>query len=225
MPAARGSRSCPSRLWRVRPLPRRGDVGPQRALAAALDHAAGRLEQDGEVPGQQLGPVAADPGQPVALGLDLLAVVEHVGHVPDRAGQRRGQAELDGHPGLHVGGSATVEAEPFGMRRKIAGHRDGIDVPGQDHPLRPAQRGARHHGRAVGVHGQVRQRAQRRRDLPRQPLLRAADRLDIGQRRGQGRAVGGKVKPHRRRPRRAAIRQPGRAQTRQPPRAATRRAR
>jgi len=38
--------------------------------------------------------------------------------------------------------------------REIAGHRDGVDVPGQHHPLGPAEPGARDHRVAVAVHGE-----------------------------------------------------------------------
>ena len=72
----------------VRALPGDRDLRPQRALAAALDHPAGRLHQHGEVAGQLVRHRPAQPQQPVALGLDFLAVVEHVGHVTGRSGDQ-----------------------------------------------------------------------------------------------------------------------------------------
>ena len=53
------------------------DLDPQRALAAGLDQAVGRLAEHGEVGGEPVGQLALDAAEPVARGLDLLAVVEH----------------------------------------------------------------------------------------------------------------------------------------------------
>ena len=75
----------------MRSLPAGDDVRAQGALAAALDHGARRLEQHGEISGEQFRPCPAQPEQPVALSLDLLAVVEHVGHIAGRTGELRGQ--------------------------------------------------------------------------------------------------------------------------------------
>ena len=94
---------------RVRPLARHGHVGPQRALAAALDAAVGRLQQDREVAGQEVGLGSAHNAEPVTGRLDLLAVVEHVGHVVHRLRHRRGQPQLHGDAGLHVRGPASVQ--------------------------------------------------------------------------------------------------------------------
>ena len=52
-----------------------------RALAAGLDPPAGRLEQDREVARDEIGALGEQPAQPVVLVGDLLAVVEHEGHV------------------------------------------------------------------------------------------------------------------------------------------------
>jgi hypothetical protein len=159
----------------VRPLARGGDLGAQRALAAALDLGGTRLHQQGEVAGQQLRAVAAQPQQAVALGRDLLAVVEHVRDVPGGRGEVGGEPQLHRHAGLHVGRAAAVQPGPLGARGKVAGQRHGVDVPGEDHPLRPAQHGAGHDRVAVPVHGQVRQRAQRAFDGVGEGSLLSAD--------------------------------------------------
>ena len=80
----------------MRPLADGGDVGPQRALAARLDQRGRRLEEHREVAGQQFRCTAAQPEQPVAFGRDLLAVVEHVGNIAGRRGDRGGEPELHG---------------------------------------------------------------------------------------------------------------------------------
>src|SRR5580658_202222 len=51
----------------VGPLAAGHDVRAQRALAAALDHAASRLEQDREVASEQVGAVAAEPAEAVTV--------------------------------------------------------------------------------------------------------------------------------------------------------------
>jgi hypothetical protein len=177
----------------VRPLARHRDLGPQRALAAALDLARARLHQHREVAGQQVRAVAAQPQQPVAVGRDLLAVVEDVGDVPARRGQAGRQPQLHGHPRLHVGGAAAVQAGAVEPGRQVARDRDGVGVPGQDHPLRPAQRGPGHDRVAVPVHGQVRQRRQRCFDLAGQRLLVAGDRRGVHEPGGQRRPVQGEI--------------------------------
>ena len=177
----------------VRPLPGRGDLGPQRPLAAAFDLRGRRLHQDREVTGQKSGAVAAEPQQPVAVGGDLLAVVEHVGYVPGGRGDRGGQPELDRHPGLHVGRAAAVQPGPLGTRGKIARQRYRVDVPGEDHPLGPPEHRAGHDRVSVPVHGQVRARSQRGFDGVREGTFLAADRWDVNELRSQRRAVGRKI--------------------------------
>jgi hypothetical protein len=149
----------------VGPLARHRDLGAQRALAAALDLARARLHQHGEVAGQQVRAVAAQPQQPVAVGGDLLAVVEDVGDVPARLGQAAGQPQLHGHARFHVRGAAAVQLRAVEPRRQVARDRDGVGVPGQDDPLRAPQRRPGHDRVAVPVHAQVRQRRQRFLDL------------------------------------------------------------
>jgi hypothetical protein len=142
----------------VRPLPGGGHLGPQRALASAFDEALGRLHQHGEVPGEQGRGGPAQPQQPVALGRDLFAFVEHVGHVPAWRRQVRGQPELHGHPGFHVRRAAAVQPGPVGAGGQVARDRDRVDVPGQDDPLSPPELGAGHDRVAVPADGQVAER-------------------------------------------------------------------
>ncbi len=173
----------------VRPLADGGDVGPQRALAARLDQRGRGLEQHREVAGQQFRRTVAQPEQPVAFGCHLLAVVEHVGDVPGRRGDRGGEPELDGDPRLHVRAAAAEQPLALEAGRQVARDRDGVDVPGQDDPFRPAEHGPRHDRVAVTVHGQVRQRSQRRLDGVRDRPFVAADRGHVDQPGRQRRPV------------------------------------
>ena len=66
--------------------------------------AAGGLGQDGGVAHHQVGALAEQALDPVVLGVDLLALVEHVGDVDRRLGDGEGQLEQHRHPALHVAG-------------------------------------------------------------------------------------------------------------------------
>ena len=179
----------------VRPLARHDDLGAQRALAAAFDLAGTGLHQHGEVAGQEFRAMAAQPQQPVAVSRDLLAVIEDVGDVPAGRGQAGGEAELHRQPRFHVRGPAAEQAGALDARGQVARDRHGVDVPGQDHPFRPPERGAGHDRVAVPVHGQVRQRPERALDGVRERPLLAADRRGIHQVGGQRRAVELKIHP------------------------------
>jgi hypothetical protein len=173
----------------VRPPPGGGHLGAERALAPAFDLARARLHQHREVAGQQVGAGPAQPQQPVALGLDLLALVEDVGDVTARRGEVRGQPELDRDPRLHVGRAAAVQPGPLGAGGQVARDRDRVDVPGQDHPLRPPELGAGHDRIAVPGDGKVPERLQRALDGVGQRPLCAADRGNVHQPRGQRRPI------------------------------------
>ena len=180
----------------VRPLPGRGDLRPQRALAAAFDFRRTRLHQDREVTGQQLRAMAAQPQQPVTVGGDLLAVVEDVRYVPAGRGQARREPQLHRHPRLHVGAAAAVQPGPFGPGRDIARERHGVEVPGQHHPFRPPEHGAGHDRVTVPVHSQVRRRPQRVLDRVRERSFLAADRRDVDELRGQRRPREAEIQIH-----------------------------
>ena len=51
--------------------------------------------------------------------------------------------------GLHVGGAAAVQRISVSTARQVAGYRDGVEMPGQQHPRRSAECCARQHGIAV----------------------------------------------------------------------------
>ena len=178
----------------VRPLPRQPDVDVQRALAAGLDHGVGGLHQDREVGGEQRGVALAELEQPVVVGLDLLAVVEHEGEVADRLGHRGGQPQDHRVAALHVAGAQAVQdpvvVEPRGQ---VVVDRHRVEVAGDHHPLVAAQLGAGHHGVAVPADAQVPERPQRRLDGVRDRLLVVADRLEVHQLPGQRQHVGGEV--------------------------------
>ena len=182
--------------------PERGHFGPHGALAAALDLASARLHQDREIPAEQLGAAPAEPAQAVAGRLDLLAVVEDVGNVAYRLGHAGRQPQLYRDAGLHVGGPAAVE--PLLPRRRVAltagrevaGHGHGVDVPGQDDPLRAAQVRAGHDGVSVPQHTEVGQRAQRGFDHVGEVAFLAAHRGDVDDARGERGRVGGQIQFH-----------------------------
>ena len=95
-------------VWARRPAS--VDREAHRALAAGLDHAVGRLAEQGDVARQQVGPLGEQAAEAVVLGVDLLGLVEDVGHVDGGLGHGAGQLEHDGQAGLHVGRAAAPTA-------------------------------------------------------------------------------------------------------------------
>ena len=87
-------------LWAARPSAstsaRRVPLQPPSTRALVGSHSTAN------VAGEQLGALAADPGQPVQLGLDLLVVVEDPGDVATGRGEPGGDGQLDRDPALHV---------------------------------------------------------------------------------------------------------------------------
>ena len=133
----------------------------------------------------QSGLRAAQPQQPVALRLHLLAVVEHVGDVPGGRRDGRGQAQHDGDPALHVSRPEPAQGVTVPARRQVVGGRDGVEVPGQHHPLGATPRGPRHDGVAVPVDAEVPDAPQRRLDGVGQLGLVPALGVDVHQRGGE----------------------------------------
>ena len=91
--------------------PRAGGVGPgppqhdphaHGALAAGLDDAVGGLAEQGDVALQQVGPFLEEPLQAVEPGVDLLGLVEHLGHVDRGLRHGCGQRQHHREAGLHV---------------------------------------------------------------------------------------------------------------------------
>ena len=70
-------------------------------------------------------------------------------------------------------------------RRQVVVDRHRVEVPGDHHPLRPPEVGARHHVVPVAQHLEVRRPAQRRLHGVRDRLLVATHRLDVDQAGGQ----------------------------------------
>ena len=180
----------------VRPPARHGHGGAQRALAAALDLPGRRLEQDREVPGERRRVDPCQPRQPAARGLDLFAVVEHVGHVVHGRRHRGGEPQLHRDTRLHVGRPAPVQPVPAHRRRQVVRDRHRVDVPGQHHPPRTPQRGACDQRVPVPEYRQPRQTAKAILDGAGQHVFRAADRRNVHQRGGQRCPGRGKVKVH-----------------------------
>ena len=126
------------------------DHDAQRALAAGLDVARGGLAQDGHVGGQPVRQLTLDAAQTVCRRIDFLAVV----HAP-ASGRARARPRWppDARRPRHRISCPRCRSRAARRRLKTAGQvvgrRDGVQVPGQQHPRRPAQRGARQHGVAV----------------------------------------------------------------------------
>ena len=158
-------------------------------LAACLDDGVGRLHQDREVALEQVGTTLREQLEPVVRRVDLLGLVEQVGHVVLRLRHRRRQLEDDGVAALHVAGAEPAQhvAVERGGPVVVDGH--GVEVTGHQDPLRPAQVGAGDHAVAVPGHLQVGQRPERPLDLVGDLLLVAAHRLDVDQRCGQAHDV------------------------------------
>ena len=159
------------------------------AVAAPLDLAVGRLAQDREVCGEQVGAGLGEPGQAVEIRVDLLVVVPHPGDVDPGRGELRGELQLHGDAGLHVDGAAPPE-ERLPILGDLAGgdvavDRHGVDVPRDDDPLIPAEVGAGHDRVAVAVDRQMRETPQRLVDRVGQHPLIAGDARDVADRPGE----------------------------------------
>ena len=163
------------------------DVDPHRPLAAALDAPVGRLEEHGEVTGQQVRAVRPDPGQAVELGLDLLALVEQEGQVPLRLGDLPRDLQHDRHATLHVDRAATPQlvTDETGGQVRRAGQRHRVEVPGEDDALGAAEIRPGDHRVAIADHLEMTERPQRRLDGVRECCLVPAHRLDVADRRGE----------------------------------------
>ena len=177
---------------------------PQGPVAPALDGPVGGLQQHREVRViHQPGLLPQQPAQAGGLRGHLLVVVEHVGDVPARRGQGGGQGQLHRDPALHVRGPAPVQDPlPVGLLPPGGhgaagpggrGQRDGVQVPGQHHPLGPAQLGAGHDRIIVAMHPQVAQRREGRVDRVGDRRLLPGDGGDVQQGAGQFGDVAGQV--------------------------------
>ncbi len=170
-----------------------GDLDPQRPLAAGLDAGVGRLHQDGEVGGQPVGVGTRDAAEAVALGLDLLVVVEDVRDVAARGGHGRGQPQRDGDAALHVARAEAVEPVVHDARGEVVRRRHGVEVSGDQDALGAAEAGARDDRVPVPVDAQVGVGPQGALDGVRQGAFGAAHRGPADELGGQGRPVEGQV--------------------------------
>ena len=112
-------------------------------------------------------------------------VVEHEGQIPVGLGQTCCERQLHRDAALHVGGPASVQhvclpAGGHGPPGAFRGRqRDGIEVPGQDHPFGPAQVGARDDRITVPPERQMRQCAERFRNQIGDPAFVAGDAFHV----------------------------------------------
>ena len=161
-PSSRRSTS-PARVDRVDAEPGAGacarrpvvrTVGPHRALAARLDQPVGRLQQDREVGRQPVRVLARatrprplrSPRPPRSRRRQVRDVVGRVGH-----GDRPGAARARRRTSCRRCRSRTAGHRPR-RGREVVGDRHGVQVPGQHHPARPAERGAGQHHVADPLH-------------------------------------------------------------------------
>ena len=169
----------------VCPHAARHHVDPHGALAAALDDGGGGLHQHREVGLEPLRPRAGDPLQPVALELDLLALVQEQRQVAVRLGQLGGRTQDHRAAALHVTGPQAQQPVAVQPSGEVVVHRHRVEVAGECHALLASEVGTGHHGVAVAFDVQVRQLAQgglhRVGDRP----LVAADRVYVHQRVGE----------------------------------------
>ena len=171
----------------------------KRALTARLDEPAGRLAEDRDVGMQPVGQLALDAAQTVCGGLDLLAVVHDQRDVVGRIVDGGGQVQEHRVARLHIRGTAAVQLAVDAAARHVVGDRDGVEVPGQDHPRRQAAVGARQHGVAGADDFEARGLlAQRGLDLVGDALLVARLAGNVHQRRGQRDRVAAQIQAHTR---------------------------
>ena len=146
--------------------PRVRDVDPQRALAAGLDDRRRRAPSGSRSrPASRSGWLCGEQLQAVALGLDLLALVEQVGDVAVGHRHRRGELQRDRDAALHVAGARGRAARRSSRRGgQVVVERHGVEVAGDHHPLGAALVGAGDDGVPEALHLEVVQPAQRRLD-------------------------------------------------------------
>jgi hypothetical protein len=169
----------------VRPFTGHMDVDPHCALTSSLDDGVRRLEQHREVGRQPVRVLAGQPQEPVPLGLDLFTVVEHVGDIAGGRCHRRGKAQHDGDPALHVGGAEAVQDAALPPGRQVVSGRDGVEVPGENDSLASPPRRARHDRVASAVDREVPKGAECHLDRVGDLLLVTALGVDVHKSRSQ----------------------------------------
>ena len=109
------------------------------ALAAGLDLPVGRLAEDRQVGGQPFRVLA--PGSGSARCVRTRSPRSRRTRRSGRGTARQGRGQVQQHrvTGLHVGGAAAVQGVAVQPGRHVVGDRHGVDVPGQQHPGRPAE--------------------------------------------------------------------------------------
>ena len=169
-------------------------VDPQRALAAGLDDPVRGLHQDREVGLEQVGVALRKELQAVALGLDLLALVEQVGHVPVGHRHRRGEPQRDRHAALHVAAAEAVQRLLVAPGGEVAVERHGVDVAGDHDPLGVPVVGAGDDRVPEALHLEVVHLTQGCLDGVGDLLLVAAHRLDVDEVLGELHGVDAQIK-------------------------------
>ena len=181
-----------SRALAVEPGP-----GHEDALAAGLDPAVGRFEQDGEVAGEEVRLLGEHLAQPVELVAHLLALVERERDVVAR--RRRvvvhplGQPQEHCEAALHVGRTQAVEhvaVEPGHLVAGVGG--DGVEMPTEHDAPRAPELGTDDHVGAHAVDGERgRPRAQPRFDEIGELRFVVALRPHRDECRGEPEQIGG----------------------------------
>ena len=124
-------------------------------------------------------------------------VIENPGDINVWLGKLGSQLQLNRDTGFHVNGSATPENlfafHRQELNRKIVGHRNGVDVPGDDHARGAAEVGARDNRVCVTDDLEVRILAKRGFDCVGQLFFVARNRLDVADVAGEFGYVAGEI--------------------------------
>lgn len=125
------------------------DNSAQGALTPGLNQPIRGFQKDRRVTGHQLRMRVHQAFQPVELGSNLLAVVQHTAEVAMQCVwsltcQQR-HAQYDGHTALHVYRTQTPHPPVGHSMRQIPRWGDGIQVTSEQHALGMAEVGCRDH--------------------------------------------------------------------------------
>ena len=182
----------------VRPLSLCTHLDPQSALAPRLDTRVGRLHQDRQIRGEQLGVLVRQHLQPVEAGIDLLTLVIDVGDVTHRIGESGRQVQRHSNSALHVAGAEAEQQTVHQSVREIPMLGHGVEVATDEDSLGSPQLSARHDRVAVAHHSEPRDREKCRLHHVRQSSLVSGLTRHIDQCTGEGHRFDGEVKGIRR---------------------------
>ena len=174
----------------VGPLASDAHLDPHRALAARLDASAGGLGEDGRVARHEVGALGEEAVDPVEARVDLLTLVEDVGHVDRGRAHRASELGQHGHARLHVARAQPVHHIAVDACPVVAVHRHGVGVAGQHQTLRPPESRAGHHVVSHPVDLEPWHRPQQLLEVVGDGALVMADRRDVDKLGGEREQIG-----------------------------------